>query len=295
VAFAAVTLALMAQWLPHHPGRQSRWLIGWLAPLTVSLVAASMAGIVSSAGLTALATLALACGVAARHPGGGVRVAAHAVMLAVAAGLFLHVMPGFDNPRVIHEVVLTAGAQPYTKYLNFDKAVAALLLCMYARSLATRGPSAGDLSEAGSVRLVARFAWRFGIMVAAVMALSLVLGYVRWEPKQPAWWPMWLWSMVFFTALPEEVLFRGLLQTWITNSLGGTTRAAWLGAIVAGGAFGLAHVAGGPLYVGLATAAGIGYGWICLATRSIGAAIAAHAGLNAVHFFLFTYPALRPM
>jgi membrane protease YdiL (CAAX protease family) len=61
---------------------------------------------------------------------------------------------------------------------------------------------------------------------------------------------------------------------------------------VAGSAFGLAHLSGGLVYVVLAAAAGIGYGWIYARTRSIGAAIAAHAGLNTVHFALFTYPAL---
>jgi uncharacterized protein len=276
---------LLALWLPLALDRRTRWPIGWLAVLPVSLIAASMAGLVSLAGLSALAALALACTLASRHPHRGIRGAAHVALLALTAGLLLHVVPGFENPRVLHDVVLTPGAQPYTKYLNFDKAATGLLLLgVYAPSLTQRDEG---------VRHAVGFAWRFGIMVAVVMALSVAVGYVRWDPKHPSWWPMWLWSMVFFTALPEEVVFRGLLQAWITDSLGGTTRAGWLGVLVAGGLFGLVHIAGGPVYVALATVAGIGYGWVFLSTRSIGAAIAAHAGLNTVHFFLFTYPALR--
>jgi len=42
--------------------------------------------------------------------------------------------------------------------------------------------------------------------------------------------------------------------------------------------------------VALATVAGIGYGWIDASTRSIVGAIAAHTGVNAVHYFFFTYP-----
>jgi membrane protease YdiL (CAAX protease family) len=42
----------------------------------------------------------------------------------------------------------------------------------------------------------------------------------------------------------------------------------------------------------LATIAGIGYGWIYASTGSIAAAIATHAGLNTLHFLLFSYPAL---
>ena len=46
------------------------------------------------------------------------------------------------------------------------------------------------------------------------------------------------------------------------------------------------------MYVGLAAAAGVGYGWIYSSTRSIAAATLAHAGLNTVHFLFFSYPAL---
>ena len=53
---------------------------------------------------------------------------------------------------------------------------------------------------------------------------------------------------------------------------------------------GLAHAAGGWLYVLVASLAGIGYGWIYASTRSIAWAIVAHAGLNAIHFLVFTYP-----
>ena len=285
VAFAALTLSLSALWLPSPPPHQTRWLAGWLAPLTVSLVAATIAGIVAAAGLGTLTALALAGAVAARHEGLGIRIVAHAVMIALSAALLLHVVPGFDNPRVLHDVMLTPDAQPYTKYLNFDKAVAGLLLLgVYAPQLTRRDEGAWP---------AAGFAWRFVVMIAVVMALSLAVGSVRWEPKQPSWWPLWLWSMVFFTALPEEVVFRGLLQAWLTEWLAGTRRGPWLAIVISGAMFGLAHVSGGLSYVVLATAAGIGYGWIFAGTRSIAAAIAAHAGLNTVHFFLFTYPAIR--
>jgi membrane protease YdiL (CAAX protease family) len=41
----------------------------------------------------------------------------------------------------------------------------------------------------------------------------------------------------------------------------------------------------------LASAAGIGYGWIYLSTRSLAAATLAHAGLNTIHLLLVSYPA----
>jgi hypothetical protein len=97
--------------------------------------------------------------------------------------------------------------------------------------------------------------------------------------------------MVFLTALPEDAIFRGVAQQWLAERLSAPSRPAILAVVIAGTLFGVAHIAGGPAYVVLATVAGIGYGWIYASTGSIAAAIAAHTGLNALHFLLFTYPA----
>ena len=98
--------------------------------------------------------------------------------------------------------------------------------------------------------------------------------------------------MVFLTALPEEALFRGVVQSLVSKRLGGTDRASTVAIVIAGLLFGAAHLAGGPAYAALASVAGLGYGWIFASTRSIGAAVAAHTGVNAIHFLFFSYPAL---
>ena len=98
--------------------------------------------------------------------------------------------------------------------------------------------------------------------------------------------------MVFLTALPEETMFRGLAQNWVASRLGAGSRSNVLAALIAGALFGVSHAAGGLSYVMLATVAGAGYGWIYASTGSLPAAIAAHAGLNTLHFLLFSYPSL---
>ena len=125
------------------------------------------------------------------------------------------------------------------------------------------------------------------------MAATVAAGFVRWDPKLPAWWALWTWSMVFLTALPEEAVFRHLMQGGLQDWLGGTSRARWTAMVVGGVIFGLVHVAGGWTYVALATLAGIGYGWIYAASGSIAASILAHTGLNLIHLLFFSYPALR--
>jgi len=236
---------------------------------------------IDARGIAVLIAFAATCILAARARPRWLRISAHVLMLGVAAGLFLHVIPGFNNPRLVTEAMLSPDAVPYTKYLNVDKGAAGLLLlALYGTDVVMRDEGWRHLGD---------FTWRFLLLVAMVIVLSLAFGYVRWDPKLPSWWMPWLWSTIVLTALPEEALFRGVLQT----ALARWWRRETLAAIVAGLAFGLAHIAGGWTYVVLASAAGIGYGLIFASTGSISCAILAHAGLDAVHFFLFTYPALR--
>lgn len=239
-------------------------------------------GLVDGRGVLALAVLAAACH-GANHGGSRtLRALAHVSVWTLTAGLFLHLVPGFNNPLMLDRVVLGAGAMPYTQYLNLDKGIGGLLL------LGLYVP--GRLRHDQGRQHVAGFLWRFVVVVAVVIALSLALGYVRWDPKLPPWFPLWAAIMLGLTAMPEEAAFRGVVHAWFAERWGDRL------AIVAGGlAFGLAHLAGGPMYVVVASVAGIGYGWIFASTRSIVAAILAHAGLNTIHLLFFTYPALLPV
>jgi membrane protease YdiL (CAAX protease family) len=282
-AFAALTLALVALWAPRLSASPHAALV-WTLPCAVAAAFALDGGLIDVRALVVLLCFAVACAAAKRAGGGAIAIAMHAVVFAACAALFLHRVPGVDNPRLVADVVLGPGSMPYSKYLNFDKGIAGLfLLGLYAPD-----QPAGD----EGCRHVLGFLCRFTIVAAVVMCLSLALGYVRWDPKLPSWWPLWTWSMVFLTALPEEALFRGVVLPFIARRLGGTDRAATAAVVIAGMLFGAAHLAGGPLAVALASVAGIGYGWIYVSTRSIGAAIAVHTGVNAIHFVFFSYPAL---
>ena len=90
----------------------------------------------------------------------------------------------------------------------------------------------------------------------------------------------------------EEALFRGFVQGELRRAWAERRGGSWAALAVAAGLFGLAHAAGGWRYVLMATVAGAGYGWIYDRTHRVEASILAHWGLNALHFFLFTYPAL---
>jgi CAAX protease family protein len=83
--------------------------------------------------------------------------------------------------------------------------------------------------------------------------------------------------ILIFTGLPEEVLFRGFIQTTLVRCTGRPL----VGLVVASLVFGAAHLDNGPhapdwRYGVLATLAGLAYGWVYLRTRRILAPAIAH-------------------
>lgn len=273
----AMALAAAGLWLPRRPGRLRAH--PWVVPAVVALTLGAAAGFVAPGGVLGILACAGAASTArhARHP--FVRGLAHVVTVALALALYLHVVPGFANPVLRDRVMVSPDGLPYTQYLNLDKGLAGLVvLGLYVPHVvaADRGP-----------RPLAAWLARVMVVIAATLAVSLALGYLRWDPKWPAWTASWTGVMLVLTVLPEEAAFRGVIQTVATRRWGTAP-----GIVVAGVTFGLAHAAGGPAYVLSASVAGLGYSWIFATTGSLAAAVLAHAGLNIVHLLFFTYPAL---
>ena len=52
------------------------------------------------------------------------------LFIAVAAALFLHLMPGFHNPLVIPRAPLSPDAVPFSMYLNLDKPLVAFWIIL---------------------------------------------------------------------------------------------------------------------------------------------------------------------
>ncbi len=227
--------------------------------------------------------LLLAYGVAPARPR-LVRYAAHTVFFVLAIALGMHALPGFINPVAIDHQRFTADATPYTMYLNLDKPLAGFWLLLVLPWV--RGPQRpGDALRAGASAGLATS--------VACMGLAMVLGVVAWAPKAPAISWLWMLNNLLIVCFTEEAFFRGFVQGGLRRLLGSRRYGDHL---ALGGAtllFGMSHIGGGWQWVALASVAGLGYG---LAYRFGGlrAAILAHFGMNAVHFFLFSYPMLQP-
>jgi membrane protease YdiL (CAAX protease family) len=276
VAIGGLLATIVALWF------RPWWL--WLLPMAVAIVGGYAAGILT--GPAGLVVLLLALALQRFHTAAGWARAGHGTIVGVVSLLLaLHLVPGFDNPVVIRDAVLSPGAIGYTQYANFDKGLAGA--CMVA-ILGLAGLRSADgwgtaLRRAGPTVLVT---------IAIVLPASLALGFVRfdphWTPRVAAWAPINL----LLTCVGEEAFFRGFLQAEVARALGPGRRAAPVSVAASALLFGLAHAAGGWRYVLLASLAGTGYALAFQRSGRLEMAVLAHFAVNATHFLLFTYPAL---
>jgi hypothetical protein len=121
----------------------------------------------------------------------------------------------------------------------------------------------------------------FGAFVAVALPLGFATGFLVWNPRSdPALWLLRPVLIFFTIAVPEEFVFRGVVQRALVEHLG--QRAGLLSASVV---FGLAH-APNPVYIALATLAGVAYGWVYQRTGRVAAAALTHALVDAVWVLL---------
>ena len=285
LTYGVLTLALAFLWLPQVKPFPVLTQWPWLFPLLAAILFGLYYGFLQPIALLAIVAFGLICIIWSRsaekrllHWLSGCGV----LLLTVA--LFLHLLPGFANPKVFSGLKLSADAAPYNKYLNFDNALIGLgILGFGHRRLSGPAEWSAMLKQAALLALAT---------LLVVMLLSLWLGYVHWQPKWMPQFMIWAWGNLFFTCIAEEAFFRGFIQKNLMLGLSNITGGTAIALLIASVLFGLAHLAGGVYYVFLATVAGIGYGWTYHKTRRIEAAIVTHFTLNSLHFLLFTYPVL---
>jgi uncharacterized protein len=202
----------------------------------------------------------------------------------VAIGMAGHLLPGFHNLKVYDKALFSEDALPFSMYLNFDKVLVGLFLCLFMiwpRQKEWIGKK--DLLPTLST---------WALLCLLILPVALLVQYVRFDPKLPPLW--WLWSLnnLFFVCLAEEAFFRGFIQHGLVKLLPKQKLAPYLAILITAILFGFAHYQGGAAYIGLATIAGIFYGYAYYRTGKLEASMLVHFGLNLTHFLFFSYPAL---
>ncbi len=133
------------------------------------------------------------------------------------------------------------------------------------------------------------FAAHFAIFAAIAIPIGIKIHFLVYDPTfaRLRSLPLTALGILFFTAWPEEFLFRGLLQNFLTRTFGNP----WAGLVVASAVFGLSHILHAPYpnwkYVMLATVAGLFYGHAWMRTRSLLPGTLIHALVDISWHLLF--------
>jgi uncharacterized protein len=131
-----------------------------------------------------------------------------------------------------------------------------------------------------------------GAFLSVAVPAALATGFVQFDPRWggPARWVLSSLGIFFFIALPEEVLFRGLIFNMLQRLI--RSGGPWPALILSSFIFGLSHLNNPPgdwRYVVLATGAGICYGWAYLRTGSLLASSYTHAMVDIIGRTLFPH------
>ena len=275
--FALLLAAVLCLWVRRNIA---------LAVLALSVAAAYYTGALEhTAALWIVLLGVIACFHASRT--GVQRVATGLTFFLIAVALGLLLLPGFPRTILAANVILSPGAMPYTLGLGFAKVVTGIFILAFMHPERVR-----SWRELGQV--LTRVAPVFVVTIAAVMLLTLALGYVKFDPKWTALLFTWAVVNLFFTCLSEEAFFRGFVLRELAHVGSNRKLSAVLALAISSLLFGLVHLGGGWKYALAATLAGVGYGIAYQRTQRLEGSMAVHFGLNATHFLLFTYPALAP-
>ena len=230
--------------------------------------------------LMAILVIITGLGIAAlaRKVPGKWKVLLHSMVLAWAIALALHLIPGFNNILVLNKVLTGPHSVPFTMYLNLDKPMIIFALLLLVP---------GMLGNPRPLTIKQYAVLASGLLLLPAMAFGL--GLVRAELSLPDW--LWVFALnnLLFTCVAEEALFRGYIQRLLSQRFN-----HWVGIAVASLLFGLAHFAGGPLFILVAGCAGALYGLTYYWTGRLSLAIAIHFGFNLIHLVFFTYPIASP-
>lgn len=164
-------------------------------------------------------------------------------------------------------------------WIMFVLVVAEGLAAGRTRALGLRLPRTGELKVLGGLTL---------LFVITILPAGFGLGFLEWNPQDADFWKLALRALGvgLVVALPEELFFRGFLDTRLRESLRGK-RSEWSSLVASSLAFGVMHLNNRSdpeaqlKYFALASVAGAIYG-LAFRRGGLWAAVALHTTVDVV-------------
>jgi membrane protease YdiL (CAAX protease family) len=271
LAFLPLGVALVLRLSPGtRPWQDWRY---WAA---LSLFMAFLLGLAGPFGIAMLLVPALMFALRGRARSKGPRWCLNVLVVLWCLVLAHHRLPGIHNPLVWSGALSPSSAE-YRLFWNLDKAFAAL----YLFELVQRRPA-----PAPDRRLLGLGA----LALAAAMVVACSSGLTGPDPKWSSAFLWWAPANLLLVVLPEETLFRFLVQDRLEARLQSRSWGPAAALVLASLLFGLAHIQGSWRYVIAASAAGLGYGCAYRYARNPWHPVLVHFGFNTLHFLAFVYP-----
>jgi CAAX protease family protein len=183
-----------------------------------------------------------------------------------AAALFIWIAVWLEPPyRILHHIF------PYPPPLEHTLSILMALSTAVAAYLLLRRLDGVGYAVEWRRGFGSAFLFSFLIFAAIAIPLGIKIHFITFHPALAPVrrLPIAAVGILFFTAWPEEFLFRGIVQNCLTRSF----HNRWAALIVASVIFGFSHILHAPVpnwkYVLLATLAGLFYGRAYMKTGSI--------------------------
>lgn len=196
--------------------------------------------------------------------------------------LSIHLIPGFDNLRLLDNVYISKDAIPFSLYLNYDSMVMAYGLLLFSTQI--------ELSRFTEIPSVIKFGLLYGLIsIVVLIPIIFVLGFAHWDFKLTKLTLLFVIVNLIFTCIPEEIFWRGFVQNNIAKYSGNI-----LAVLVTSILFGVIHIIfAGVNFAILAFVASLIYGFSYVKTKRLEVSIICHYFVNMAQFIFVTYPILK--
>lgn len=199
--------------------------------------------------------------------------------------LYIHVLPGFHNFKIINHIKLSFDSKFYSAYVNVDKVMVGALLLLFYPSFNK------SLKEwIASLRVLP-----VPLLFVCILLLgtAFAMHYIRIDFKVPSILRVWIPTNLLLVCAMEEIFYRGFIQKELTKAFSSYKKANWFALGIASIIFGASHYTGGFPYIVLSTLAGGAYGYVFMRSDRIESSIMVHFLVNLIHILAFSYPSLR--
>jgi membrane protease YdiL (CAAX protease family) len=194
----------------------------------------------------------------------------------------MHILPGFNNICIIKNAHISLDAIPFTLYLNYNSLVLTYFILVFSSEI-------NLLNRLNKILPTLKAGLLYGLIaILILLPISYIFNFIKYDFKVTNYTLIFIFVNLIFTCIPEEIFWRGFIQTKIQNYTNSS-----IAVLITSLVFASIHIIfAGIFFAILAFIASIIYGLAYIKTKKIEVSIICHYLVNIGQFIFFTYPIL---